>query len=322
MNQYDITFFAPISFVIFLISLTFPTSPNPDQVATFNMWLSTLFEVLPLRQESRQILEVALKELEFHPDKHPIRTRKAAVEFSFHVHRLVLKQPLEICHTLKMFAKLRATDCKSKLTTQAKETSCTLNASQAEAFVCAIYNTQQKEEVDAPLPVFFMDPSIRHALDDAEENKHDEDCWQDALENEHAFCSCVFSAKWFMLHLIATGFPETPTARDRYAYHTFLSLFGKLLACFACRLNFQHNMELVQYNTQTDLNSNADFCMLIYKLHDVVNAMLAKNSSSSVSLEEVSSFFKLLATNEKKTFSCVLITKETETPARFYFSPE
>jgi len=144
-----------------------------------------------------------------------------------------------------------------------------------------------------------------------------------SLANKNAFCSCVFSANWFLLHMIASKFPEnSPTSAHRYAFHTWLTLFGKVLPCTACRVNFSSNLELAHYSPRKDLANRAAFVSFAHRLHDLVTAMLHKpiTHRNAVSLQQTTEYFAKLLTDTTDEHVCsIIIAQEKDVNARFYF---
>jgi len=302
-------FYTPVSFVLFLVALTFPCDPTVENIAVINLWLTVLYDILPLKNV---LIPEYLKTLHFSAENNPLKTRSDIVTFVFAMHRLILGEDLNVRDTLLFFEKMRANDCASK-NKQSHEASCT-RTSQRIPSVCVVFISREPTKQG-----FLMDPSVFRE-DVVNTKRNDDEVWQDAMQNANAFCSCVFSAKWFFLHMVATGFPNIPTASDKYKFHTFLTLFGKLLACFACRVNFQANMDLVQYNTSTDLLSKETVCAILFKLHNAVNAMLSKPNNTTT-LEETCKFFQTLLTASLDEHMCsIIITKENTALPRFYFS--
>jgi hypothetical protein len=307
-------FYVPVSFVLFLIALTFPQEPSLDTIAITNLWLQTLFDILPFKNVKFQ---EHLTTLQFHSEQQPLRTRSAFVKFVFAMHKLVLDETLDETNTLLLFENMRANECgrnengTTKTTKATKEPSC-VRTTQQTAFTCVIMTSKISHE-----SAFVVDETL---FPTSELSMDNQILWECSMNNKNAFCSCIFAAKWFLLHLVASGYPTNPNASDKYKLHTFLTLFGKLLACFACRVNFQSNMELVQYSPQKDLVSHSSICSFMHRLHETINAMLAK-PTGIVTLEETNLFFHRLATQTTDGFFCnVLIAKEKEAFARFYFA--
>jgi len=303
-DRFKAIFYTPVSFVLLLIAGTFPQDPTVENIAIANLWLSLLFDVLPIENV---LFTTYLKDLNFDAEQQPLKTRKDFMEFVFAMHEKVLGEKLNKKHTLQLLEQLGANDCNSN-NPQKGEASC-IRTTQQIPFACVVMVRSSKTTSS-----FWMDEDLLPQETIADE----ELLWSHAMQSAAAFCSCVFSAKWFVLHMVASGFPSVPSSSDRYKYHTFLTLFGKLLACFACRVNFQSNMELVQYNPQTDLLSNSAFVAFMHRLHDTVNAMLGK-PVGSVSLEETTQFFHVLAKADDTHFCSIMIAKEKDALGRFYF---
>ncbi len=309
-------FYTPVSFVLFLLALTFPQDPTVENIAVINLWLTILFEILPLKGI---VFSTILQSLNFDAEHNPLKTRADVVKFVFAMHKYVLGEDLDVTATLLFFEKLRATDCSKNI--DSTEASCT-RKSQRTPSVCVLYTTTQKMEMSC----FWIDAVIskENSMNDSQAPRTQTDIWNEAMNDSNAFCSCVFSAKWFLMHLIAHTFPIIPGPADKYKYHTFLTLFGKILACFACRVNFQANMELVQYTTKTDLLSAENFRHFVHRLHSTVNGMLNKldTPDEKITLQETSDFFDMLLIKTSPLHMCtIMIAQEHLAHARYYFSP-
>ncbi len=266
-----------------------------------NVWLATLFDILPIPEIRRN-------------EKCMFTSRKELVQFVFKMHEQILGEHLNQKQTLLFFEQLRANEC-SKKTANNAEVAC-VRTDQKSAFVAAVVVASSSVSNNT----FAMEVDFLQSFINARSHDTEEDIWEHALTTEAAFCSCVFSVKWFVLHMIAYGYPKQPSVEQREKYHTFLSLFGKLLACFACRLNFETNLEVVKYNPQIDLASHRTMVTFMHHLHDIVNEMLHKSYIHKISLEETTKFFSTLATQTENQKCYVVIGKEKDTLARFYFS--
>ncbi len=307
-EEFSGIFYTPVSYVLFLIGLTFPENPDANTITVANLWVKLLFEVLPLKNIN---FMKHLEDIKFDSEHKPLTTRKQFVDFVFAMHEKILHETLNPKQTFIYFEQLRANDCNST-EPASKEASC-IRTTQQIPFTCVVMTSMQNTES------FWMD-KVFHKQEEEDKEEEEEDLWTRAMQSTSAFCSCVFSAKWFVLHMIASGFPKNPNATQKYKYHTFLVLFGKLLACFACRVNFEANLQLVHYNPQLDLVSNVTMVDFMYRLHNTVNEMLGKRNDI-VTLEETIAFFHLLAITQNTDLKCsVMIVQEKDAFARFYFS--
>lgn len=284
--MYARPFYTVVSFVLFLFALTFPVKATKQHIAQYNRWLELLFEVLPLEQVCKDA---------FH-DLHtkPITRRSEFVDLVFALHAAILKTDLNRTQTLFLFDQLRATECGAQETEPTKEAGCRHTKRAAEN-VCLIFFHS-----DANTDVFTMDERLRVV------KNRTLDVYDDAMTNTHAFCSCLFSAKWFVLHMVASEFPNEPSISQQSTYNEWLQLFGDLLACFACRVNFRNNMQHIGYDPQHDLQSRYTFEMFLYNLHSTVNDMLHQ---PNISFADMKHMYAHLQTNIKNDdFATITIT--------------
>lgn len=305
--QFQVCYYTPVSYVLFMIALTFPLKPDAETIAIYNLWFKLLYKILPINAP----FETYLQKIGYHAEHTPCLTRDMFVNLCFQMHQMVTGEQLDRLTTLQFFDCLRANDCKSK-SAGAVEGTCR-RTSQKMPSVCIISITSQPTKGNN---TFAIDTEL--SLKSSEEK---EDI---LINNENAFCSCVFSAKWFLLHMIASRFPEHEkdvTTQQRYEYHTWITLFGKVLACVACRVNFKSNLQLSHYDLSKDLKTRATFCDFANRLHNNVNAMLHKNQTNIGSAEKTCAFYDTLASKTtSKHHVSILIAPEKNYTSRFYFT--
>ena len=82
---------------------------------------------------------------------------------------------------------------------------------------------------------------------------------------------------WHFLHTMSFNYPVNPSADDKIHYRNFVLSLKHVLPCGKCRENFKKNL-LKMPITMKEMKSRHTFSMYIYKLHDLVNKMLGKNS--------------------------------------------
>lgn len=300
--------FVPISFVLGLIALTFPCVPTRQDVAQFNLFFDTLLEILPIQ---------GVQFRSFRRFEHLNSTtvsRRNIVELVMSLHTFVLDEVIDVTTYLRFFNVLRATECKrpepSSPSASSGEQGCVRTGPLSVPNTCCIASFSRHREND----VFWIDPSLGFYPPSLSELETE---WT----TENAFCSCYFSAKWFLLHLIASAFPQQPTAHDRFLYHTFLTLFGKLLACFACRVNFTSNLELAHYQPLKSLISNASFVTFIETLHTTVNTMLHKQVNSQQQ-QSTRDFLHRLSQLDQETYQGqIIIVSQKNMFGRYFIEP-
>jgi len=300
--------FVPVSFVLGLIALTFPAkNASHEIIATYNLWLHLLLEIVPIRDAN------------FH--SFPLKsfqTRREMVQMAMQLHEHVLGEKLDLKEYLALFSSLRATECKSS---EAKvEQGCVRTGPIAipnTSCVCSFTRTPHTEEHQKTFQVetFQVSQELQDLGMSPSQDVNQE--WT----TDAAFCSCLFSCKWFLLHMIASAFPQEPTPHDHYLYHTFLILFGQILACFACRVNFSSNLILAHYHPSKTLKDNSTFQTFIETLHDCVNSMLRKPIDKRQS-QDTRDFLKRLSLLDANAFKGqILIVKESEAFGRFFIEP-
>lgn len=82
---------------------------------------------------------------------------------------------------------------------------------------------------------------------------------------------------WHFLHVISFNYPVNPTQEDKKNYKNFVLSLKNILPCKYCRINFKKNLKTLPL-TQKNLKDRKSFSLYIYKLHELINKMLKKNS--------------------------------------------
>lgn len=332
-RTYENQVYVPVSFALCMIALNFPPKPTNEQISTYQVWMDTLLQVLPLAKfgAHKELCNRAQTSSSF-------RTRKQMVSLVHVLHKSILGTDLDMLPLLQLFSGLRAQECKAPSShtldapaanapeasgsSSGKEAGCVRAMKKGEAKTCCVVlfshprgGVPQTKNVpdscfqvaaNVQLPLCYPAPALL------------EHQWV----ADHSFCSCYFSAKWFLLHLVASAFPTAPSSHEVYLYHTFLNLFGNVLACASCRVNFKSNLELSHYHPKQDLASTATFVAFLHTLHDNVNNMLQKPITTSVI--DTTRFYDLLhqCLHEDATYEArVLIVREEDAPTRFYLEP-
>lgn len=345
-KYYQKCYYVPISFVLFLVVLTFPQQPTQDMITIYNMWIALTFQILPFDIPFEKFLD----QLRFDVEHNPMKTREQMFEFVIKMHEFILGEKLNKYSLLRFFHCLRANECRHAISNEDNdhekaqkrhpESGCKRQFQKIEN-VCLLI-IKKPEMIDCNKASFTTSSLISHSSvggscfimnSDAIQsllvtnnsetaNRTSYEDYQTMLSSTEAFCSSLFSTKWFMLHLIASRFPKNnPSDTQRHKYHTWLILFGKVLACFACKINFQSNIELVHYDPKRDLSDRQSFITLIYNLHNVVNNMLHKVKEKNIDLSTLQDFFHTLEKQTSKEHKCsVFVTPKTELiKSRFYF---
>lgn len=82
---------------------------------------------------------------------------------------------------------------------------------------------------------------------------------------------------WHYLHVMSFNYPVKPTTADKKHYRDFICNLRNVLPCRYCRENLKKNLKMLPL-TNNDLKNRDKFSRWVFKLHELVNTMLGKNS--------------------------------------------
>ena len=82
---------------------------------------------------------------------------------------------------------------------------------------------------------------------------------------------------WHYLHTISFNYPVNPSNDDKKYYKQFIMNLQYTLPCKYCRINFKNNLKYLPL-TNDDMKNHENFSKYVYKLHELINKMLKKNS--------------------------------------------
>ena len=82
---------------------------------------------------------------------------------------------------------------------------------------------------------------------------------------------------WHLLHTMSFNYPTHPSARQKREYRAFVLNMQNVLPCGKCRENFAKNLVSLPLHAR-HMKSRATFSRYIFRLHELVNAMLGKKS--------------------------------------------
>ena len=85
---------------------------------------------------------------------------------------------------------------------------------------------------------------------------------------------------WHFLHTMSFNYPVEPTNEQKQYYKQFILNLENVLPCKYCRMNLEKNFKKLPL-TDKHMESRDTFSRYVYKLHEVVNAMLGKKSGLS-----------------------------------------
>ena len=82
---------------------------------------------------------------------------------------------------------------------------------------------------------------------------------------------------WHYLHIMSFNYPINPTNQDKKNYREFILNLQNVLPCKYCRINLKNNFK-VHPLKMCDMKDRDSFSRYIFKLHQIINKMLNKNS--------------------------------------------
>ena len=82
---------------------------------------------------------------------------------------------------------------------------------------------------------------------------------------------------WHFLHVMSFNYPVKPTEQDKKHYRDFICSLRYILPCRYCRENLKKNLKVLPLKN-SDLKNRDKFSRWMFKLHELVNTMLGKNS--------------------------------------------
>lgn len=82
---------------------------------------------------------------------------------------------------------------------------------------------------------------------------------------------------WHYLHVMSFNYPVKPTKTDKEHYKKFICNLQNVLPCRYCRENLKKNL-IVLPLTKKDLKNRDKFSRWVYRLHELINTMLGKDS--------------------------------------------
>lgn len=85
---------------------------------------------------------------------------------------------------------------------------------------------------------------------------------------------------WHFLHTMSFNYPVQPTAEQKKQYKDFIQSLVHILPCKYCRVNLVKNFKTLPLK-HADMESRDTFSRYVYKLHELINAMLGKKSNLS-----------------------------------------
>ena len=122
---------------------------------------------------------------------------------------------------------------------------------------------------------------------------------------------------WHYLHTMSFNYPIHPSVDDKKHYRDFILSLQHVLPCKYCRINLTKNFKAFPLREE-DMKNRDSFSRYVYKLHELVNKMLKKNSGLSYcDVRERYEHFRARCTSEKpKLFDIKAIHTDTKEEKR------
>jgi len=77
---------------------------------------------------------------------------------------------------------------------------------------------------------------------------------------------------WKLFHSITAGYPNNPTADDKYMYSSFFKCLRFVLPCIYCRISFKEYGDVLSIDKFLD--SKKSLCNWLFQIHNMVNNKL------------------------------------------------
>ena len=78
---------------------------------------------------------------------------------------------------------------------------------------------------------------------------------------------------WNFLHVLANGYPNVPTKRDKLLMRNFLDTLTEIYPCKLCAVHMKSMFAKNPYK----MNTRNEFKMYLCKIHNIVNKRLGKD---------------------------------------------
>ena len=107
-------------------------------------------------------------------------------------------------------------------------------------------------------------------------------------------------ALWHYLHTMSFNYPINPTMAEKKNYRYFILSLKNVLPCKYCRDNLKKNFKAHPL-MMCHMKNRETFSRYIYKLHEIINKMLGKNSGLTYcDVRERYEHFRARCIKEKK----------------------
>jgi len=103
---------------------------------------------------------------------------------------------------------------------------------------------------------------------------------EDYSSNDGMLTSVWGPGLWHYLHTMSFNYPIKPTCNDKVSYKNVILNLKNTLPCGKCRKNLCKNLTELPL-TDKVMTSRETFSRYIYKLHELINKMLNKESGLS-----------------------------------------
>jgi hypothetical protein len=99
----------------------------------------------------------------------------------------------------------------------------------------------------------------------------------DYNSNDGMLTSVWGPSMWHSLHTMSFNYPVHPSKQDKIHYLNFIHSLKWVLPCGKCRKNLRKNFQKMPLK-MSDMESRLTFSKYIYRLHELINTMLGKQS--------------------------------------------
>lgn len=94
---------------------------------------------------------------------------------------------------------------------------------------------------------------------------------------------------WHTMHIVALGYPKTPTYAEKRAAKEFYESFTHLIPCPSCKLHYSENIKKLPVTPSLD--TKEDLFRWTVQMHNMVNKQLGKQEVTE--LEAIAFYHKL-----------------------------
>jgi hypothetical protein len=134
---------------------------------------------------------------------------------------------------------------------------------------------------------------------------------EDYKSNDGMLTTVWGPSMWHSLHTMSFNYPVKPTVQQKKQYREFILNLQYVLPCGKCRKNLKKNFKKLPLSL-SDMESRSTFSLYMYRLHELINKMLHKNSG--LTFEDVRERYEHF--RSRCTKSLAEISKKRENPKK------